>query len=540
MDSRNEAIRLMADYFKSLTPEELKTAVRISAGGFQEALNVSWASVLEALEDVYTVKRRILYKAFDETGDMGSAVRKILKLGASRQTLLASKSIALPELDSAFRRLSEVKGAGSKVRRLRILKGLFGRATPLEAKYLVRILLGDLRVGVKEGLAARALSKAFNVPYDVLERAFMLSGDLAETALAAKLGGLQAVKAVSYKPFNPVRPMLAGMAYSVREVFEEFKGEAAFEYKLDGARVQIHFFNGVVRAFSRRLKDVTMSLPELASMVRENGSLEGCVVEGEAVAVGVDGKPLPFQELMRRFRRVRGVEEEAKRVPVRLYLFDILVAGGSLVIDKPYMERRSILRERAGSIPLVECIVTDDLEEADRFFNRALREGHEGVVAKMPNSTYHPGVRGRSWLKVKATLESLDLIIVGGEYGYGRRFRWISDYYLAALNPSGGFAIIGKTFKGLTDAEFEELTRVLEKDVVRREGRRVWVKPRVVVEVAYNEVQRSPKYRSGFTLRFARIVKIRWDKRVEDADTLEKVREIYLRQFEKKSRGKAY
>jgi len=537
LSSRNEIIDLMSGYFKRLTLEELEAVVRLSTTGFEEALNVSWATVVEALKGAYGFDLEEFRKAFDETGDVGSAVKAVLeRRRGPRQTLLSFKPLTVAELYSSLREISRVKGLGSRARRLRMLRGLFGKVSPLEAKYLVRILLGDLRIGVKEGLVARALAKAFQVPYDVFEKAFMLSGDLAETALTAKIKGVEGLLGTSYRPFNPIKPMLAGMAYSVREVLDEFKGEAAFEYKLDGARVQIHFFDGRVKVFSRRLKDVTVSLPEVVAVVEKTPSLENCVLEGEVIAVDPDGRPLPFQELMHRFKRVRWVEEEARRLPVRLYLFDILVADGVLMIDRPYLERRHLLVEKAGSIPVVNCLITQDVEEAERFYKSSLEMGHEGLVAKKLGSTYHPGVRGRDWLKVKATLDNLDLVIVGGEYGYGRRYRWISDYYLAALDPStGGFVVVGKTFKGLTDAEFEELTRVLKKDVVRREGRRVWVNPRVVVEVAYNEVQKSPKYPSGFALRFARIVRIRWDKRVEEADTIDRIREIYRRQFERKS-----
>ncbi|KYH37898.1 MAG: DNA ligase [Candidatus Bathyarchaeota archaeon B24] len=537
LNSRNEIIDLMSGYFKQLTCEELEAVVRLSTTGFEEALNVSWATVVEALKGAYDFDLEEFRKAFDETGDVGSAVKAVLeRRQGPRQTLLAFKPLTVTELYSSLREISRVKGPGSRTKRLRMLKGVFGKTSPPEVKYLVRILLGDLRIGVKEGLVARALAKAFQVPYDVFEKAFMLSGDLAETALTAKVKGVEGLLGTSYRPFNPIKPMLAGMAYSVREVLDEFKGEAAFEYKLDGARVQIHFFDGRVRVFSRRLKDVTVSLPEVVAVVKKTPSLENCVLEGEVVAVDSSGRPLPFQELMHRFKRVKGVEEEARRLPVRLYLFDILVADGVLTIDMPYLKRRRLLVEKAGSIPVVDCLITQDIEEAERFYKSSLEMGHEGLVAKRLGSTYHPGVRGRDWLKVKATLDNLDLVIVGGEYGYGRRYRWISDYYLAALDPStGGFAVVGKTFKGLTDTEFEGLTRILKKDIVRREGRRVWVNPRVVVEVAYNEVQKSPKYPSGFALRFARIVRIRWDKRVEEADTIDRVREIYRKQFERKS-----
>ena len=537
LSSRNETIESMAEYLKELSPEDLRIAVKLSTINFRETLNVSWTTLSEALKGLYKLADADLYKAFNETGDIGSAIKSILEFRSlSRQTLLLTKPLTLEELNLLLREISKAEGSGSKYKKLKVLKGLFSKASPLEAKYLTRIILGDLRIGVKEGIIAKALSEAFHIPYKALERALMLSGDLAETAVLAKTHGLNGILNVKYIPFNPIKPMLAGMAYSIKEVIGEFKDRVAFEHKIDGARVQIHVFNGKVKVFSRGLKDVTSSLPEIVDIVKEEPKLKDCVVEGEVIAVDFNGKPLPFQELMHRFKRLRGIEEEARKLPVKLYLFDILVAEGSLMIDEPYITRRNYLIHRVESIPIVDCLITQNLEEAEDFYRRALEAGHEGVVAKRLDSVYHPGVRGREWLKVKGTLDALDLVIVGGEYGYGRRYKWISDYFLAALDPAlENFTVIGKTFKGLTDAEFENLTKILENDVVKREGRRVWVKPRIVVEVIYNEIQKSRRYPSGFALRFARIARIRWDKNVEEADTIDKVRGIYLKQFERKS-----
>ncbi|MBS7613986.1 ATP-dependent DNA ligase, partial [Candidatus Bathyarchaeota archaeon] len=461
LNSRSEVIEVVAGYFKDLDSKDLGTAIRLTTSNFREALNVSWATLLEALKDLYKFTDGDFYKAFNETGDVGSAIKSILESRRlSRQTLLLAKPLTLEELDSVLREVSEAKGSGSKYKKLKVLKGLFSKASPLEAKYLVRIILGDLRIGVKEGIITKALSKAFHIPYEALEKALMLSGDLAETAIVAKTYGVNGIMDVRYNPLNPIKPMLASMAYSIKEVLDEFKGKAAFEHKLDGARVQIHVFNGEVKVFSRGLKDVTSSLPEVVDIVKEETKLRSCIVEGEAITVDFNGKPLPFQELMHRFKRIRGVEEEARKLPIKLYLFDILVAEDSLMIDEPYIKRRENLIHRVESIPVVDCLITQNLEEAEDFYRRSLEAGHEGVVAKKLDSTYHPGIRGREWLKVKGTLDALDLVIVGGEYGYGRRYRWISDYFLAALDRvTGSFTVIGKTFKGLTDAEFESLTK---------------------------------------------------------------------------------
>jgi DNA ligase-1 len=243
---------------------------------------------------------------------------------------------------------------------------------------------------------------------------------------------------------------------------------------------------------------------------------------------------------MRRFRRVHAVEDMAEEVPLKLYLFDILYLNGESLVSHPYTKRRQVLAENAGEIPLTTMRLIDDLQEADRFLKEALDAGHEGLMAKKPDSLYAVGVRGKRWLKIKPVLEPLDLVIVGAEQGYGRRFNWLSDYYLAARDSeTGEFLTVGKTFKGLTDAEIVEMTRRLKEITVGEKPRRVNVIPKIVVEVVYNEIQKSPKYRCGMALRFARITRIRDDKTPEQADTIQRVREIYERQFLKKGRYKA-
>jgi DNA ligase-1 len=344
---------------------------------------------------------------------------------------------------------------------------------------------------------------------------------------------------VDFKVFRPVKLMLAQMAVDVAEAIREHGGKTAFEYKLDGARVQIHKEGESIKIFSRRLSDVTGSLPEVVELVRRNVKAENAILEGEAIAVSEDGHPLPFQHLMRRFRRVHGIEDLASAVPVKLYLFDILYLNGRSLIMLPYIERRQILAENVGEIPLTRQIVTGSVEEAERFLAEAIDAGHEGLMAKKVDSEYVPGIRGKRWLKIKPTLPPLDLVIVAAEYGYGRRRGWLSDYYLAARDAeTGEFLTVGKTFKGLTDAEITEMTRRLKELAIKEEPRRVYVIPKIVVEVAYNEIQKSPKYRCGMALRFARITRIREDKNPEEADTIQRVREIYENQFSKKGHVK--
>ena len=331
--------------------------------------------------------------------------------------------------------------------------------------------------------------------------------------------------------------MLAQTADAIDEVIKEHGSETAFEFKLDGARVQIHKLKDTVRIFSRRLTDVTESFPEIVRLTRNEVRATEAILEGEIIAVGKTGYPLPFQHLMRRFRRVHNLEEIIKKIPVELHLFDVVYLNGQSLIADTYVQRRKRLGEIAGEIPLTKQIITGNPREAERFLKEATEKGHEGLVAKKLDSSYIPGIRGKRWFKIKELLEPLDLVIVAAEYGYGRRHNWLSDYYLAARDlESGEYSVIGKTFKGLTDKEIIGMTKRLKELTIEEEHRRVSVTPKIVVEVAYNEIQKSPKYKCGMALRFARITGVRDDKSPEEADTLQRVRRIYEKQFEKKAK----
>jgi DNA ligase-1 len=317
----------------------------------------------------------------------------------------------------------------------------------------------------------------------------------------------------------------------------EHGGKSAFEYKYDGARVQIHKQDGRVEVFSRRLSEVTGSLPEIVDAIKQNIPAQSIIVEGEVISLDSAGYPIAFQHLMRRFRRVRDISGMEKKIPLTLYLFDILYLNGESLISQPYLQRRQILAQNVGKIPLTNQIITDQQTQAEGFLKEAITAGHEGLMAKKPDSPYTPGRRGKRWLKIKVILDTLDLVITAAEYGYGRRKGWLSDYYLAARDPeSGGFLELGKTFKGLTDAEIIEITKRLKESSIEQDGHRVIVIPKIVVEVAYNEIQQSPRYKSQMALRFARITRIRDDKTPEEADTIERVREIYERQFRNKGK----
>lgn len=540
---RNVKVEMAAEFLKRLNSQEVEPAVSMILGRpfprwDQRTLDISWATLSNIIKRLTDVDWRTFSKVFRETGDIGSTIKTIFERSkVRRQKVLFEKPLTILEVRRVFEAIAEASGQGSRERKDRLVESLLGRASPVEAKYLVKIMIGEMRTGFQEGLMELAVSRAFSTPLELVQKASMLTGDVGEVAYLLKEHGEAALSKLGLRLMRPLKPMLAQMAESPREAIEEHGGETAFEYKLDGARIQIHKVGEKVKVFSRRLTDVTDSLPEIVQAVREGVKAHEAVLEGEVIAVGRDGHPLPFQHLMRRFRRVYEIEKMLREIPVKLYLFDLLYVDGESLIDEPYLERRNRLSRVVEGIPLTEQLVTGNPAEAERFLRKALEEGHEGLMAKRLDSPYKPGVRGKHWLKIKEPLEPLDLVITAAEYGYGRRHGWLSDYYLAARDEeTGEFLVVGKTFKGLTDQEIIEMTERLKRLAIMEEGNRVVVKPEIVVEVAYNEIQKSPKYKCGMALRFARITRIRDDKSPEEVDTIQKVRKIYEKQFEKKAR----
>lgn len=536
---------IVADFLKNLEAHEVEPAVSMLLGRpfpkwSQQTLEVSWATLSEIIRRITGVDWNVFSKTFNETGDIGSATKTVFEESKlKRQATLFDRTLTITEVRRDLDAIAETSGYGSREKKERLIEALFSLASPLEAKYLVKIFLGDTRTGFHEGLMEQAISKAFEIPLEDVQRASMTVGDVGDVAATAKLEGKEGLHRIRFKVFRPVVLMLAQTADNVADVLKEHDGETAFEYKLDGARVQIHKFGDKVRIFSRRLTDVTASLPEITDIVRRNVKAHETILEGEVIATDTTGNPVPFQHLMRRFKRVHAIEDTAEKIPVKLYLFDVLYLNGESLVALSYLRRRQILADNAGEIPLTKQLITDKAETAEQFLEEAMDAGHEGLMAKKPDSPYTPGIRGKRWLKIKPVLDPLDLVIVSAEYGYGRRHDWISDYYLAARDvETGEFLIVGKTFKGLTDAEMIEMTRQLKELTVREEHRRVFVVSKIVVEVAYNEIQKSPKYKSGMALRFARITRVRNDKTPEEADTIQRVREIYERQFLKKGRYK--
>jgi len=436
-------------------------------------------------------------------------------------------SLDLTGVDAAFARAEVASGAGSVASRRDELTMLFSKATASEQRFLVKLVGGELRQGALAGIMADAVARAAGVDVAAVRRAAMLAGDLsavAEVALDFGAGGLERF---SLQVGRPLQPMLAQTAPSLEAAFEQV-GPAAVEWKLDGVRVQVHRDGRDVAVFTRTLDPITDRVPEVVEAVL-GLSLRAVVLDGEVIALRPDGHPRPFQETASRAASRGDVAQLRQTAPLTPFFFDVLHLDGSDLIDLPGSERYARIESALPSALWVPRLVTGDVGEAKVFFDDAIARGHEGVVVKALDSRYEAGRRGAGWVKVKPH-HTLDLVVLAAEWGHGRRQGWLSNLHLAARDPAnGGFVMLGKTFKGLTDAMLEWQTREFLRLEAARDRWTVYLRPEVVVEVAFDGIQTSPRYAGGMALRFARVVRYRPDKRVDEADTVDAVRRLHAR-----------
>lgn len=507
---RLEKVRLISEFLKKLNPDEIsKATLFLASKAFPESdprvLEISYATLSEASS----------------------------KHG---QTTLTEQPLTIDQVYLTFDKIAEASGDQSRRRKLALLGTILGLASPVEKEFLTRMMIGEMRIGSVEGVLLDAIAAASNVPREIVRRANMLHGDIGDVARKAIVDGQVSLEQIGLRLFIPVKPMLAENADNIEDILKEHHDGTAWEYKFDGARFQIHRQGSKIRVYSRRLTDVTDSLPELVDFAKTKMKASEFLVEGEVFGIGKNGKPIPFQDLMRRFRRVHEIQEMTSKLPLKLYLFDVLETDGRTLIDLPYTTRWETLANIVPEEYLTPRIITNDSRQVEEFFQAAVKEGHEGLMAKSLSSNYSIGARGKKWFKLKRA-DHLDVVIVAAEWGSGRRIGWLSNYHLAVRDPeTGQFHMIGKTFKGLTDVEFDVITKRLQELKTSENRYVVYVKPSIVAEVAYNEIQKSPIYKSGFALRFARITRFREDKSPEDADTIMRLRQLYDKQFQQKER----
>ena len=441
---------------------------------------------------------------------------------ANGRDAAAEPTLELADVDAAFAAIAAARGRA----KARILADLFARATADEQRFLGALVIGEVRQGALEGVLLEAVARAADVPAADVRRAAMMAGDLGVVA-GGLLGpeGASSLAAYRLQLFRPVQPMLADSASSVAEALETAGADAVLEWKIDGARIQVHAGDGRVAAYTRNLNDVTDRVPEVVEAMHALGLVDrGAILDGEVIALSPDGGPLEFQVTMSRFGRKLDHETLRAKIPLTPFFFDLLHIDGEDVIDEPLSVRLARLDASVPETMRVPRLVTNDADAAARFQTDALSRGHEGVMVKSLGAPYAAGRRGSAWVKVK-TPRTLDLVILAVEWGSGRRQGWLSNLHLGARDPvNGGFVMLGKTFKGLTDEMLEWQTKELLAREVSRDGHVVHVRPEVVVEIAFNEVQRSTQYPGGVALRFARVKGYRPDRNAADADTIDAVR----------------
>ncbi|HVY80006.1 MAG TPA: ATP-dependent DNA ligase [Steroidobacteraceae bacterium] len=438
-------------------------------------------------------------------------------------------TLTLADVDAQLSTIASIRGAGASARRASALRELFARATAAEREFLIRLLVGELRQGTLIGAMIDAIAAAADLPPADVRRAAMYSQTIGAAARVALLEGTAGLAKFQLEILTPVAPMLAQTAADTAEALRTLTGEVVFEWKMDGARIQVHKLGDTVRIYTRSLNDVTAAVPEIEAAMHALPARE-VVLDGEAIAFTAAGRPQPFQITMRRFGRKLNVEKLRAELPMHAYFFDCLRLEEHSLVDRPLRERYEALVRAVPPELRIPRLVTSSQEEAAAFYDAALAAGHEGLMAKSLDSPYEAGNRGASWLKIKRA-HTLDLVVLAAEWGHGRRAGKLSNLHLGALDPATGeYVMLGKTFKGLTDAMLEWQTKEFLARATHRDDWTVYVRPELVVEIAFSDLQASPRYAGGLALRLARVKRYRDDKRAEEADTMETIRKIYAAQ----------
>lgn len=491
--SRLAKIRALAAFLRALEPAEIETAVAWLAGELPQGRTGIGPALLQP---------------------------------ASSGPAAGSPTLSILEVNEQLAAIAASRGGGSQTQRLELMRELFARATDAERDFLIRLLLADLRQGALTGVMVEAIAAAGDLPQAQVRRAAMYAESLGAVARVALTEGGDALAQFQLAILAPIAPMLAQTAADVAQALRLLAGDIAFEWKMDGARIQVHRSGDTVRVYTRNLNDVTLAVPEVVEAVRSLATRD-LILDGEAIALNAAGRPHPFQVTMRRFGRRLKVAESRATLPLSAFFFDCLRVNGESLADRPAAQRFVALAAAVPAELQIPRLITRSESAAQTFYQDALAAGHEGVMAKALDSTYEAGNRGAAWLKIKRA-HTLDLVVLGAEWGHGRRAGRLSNLHLGALDPATGeYVMLGKTFKGLTDAMLEWQTRELLVREVRRDAGTVFVRPELVVEIAFSDLQASPRYPGGLALRLARVKRYRNDKRAEQADTMATVRRIF-------------
>lgn len=527
ISGRLEMIEEVSTVLPGLDETDLPIFVRFIMGRIfpdwsTRKLGVGPNLLYDAVAYVAGVKRETVVEAVNRTGDVGLAVEELL--AKKEQTSFFIQELELLDAYRGFERMAAAEGQRSQREKLRVAEGLFGNARPIEGRYLARLMLEELRIGMGEGNVRDAIARAFGVDVHLVEHAQQVINDLGEVALLARKNP-EELSRVRIRPFRPVKMMLAQAGTIADQIAEH--GTVAVEYKYDGSRFQFHKVGERCRIYSRKLEDVTESIPDVARHLME-ATGHDVILDGEAIAVR-EGRPMPFQYVIRRFRRKHEIDSMMEQIELVPQVFDILYLDGESLVDRPFSERRRYLEETLHD-HVAPQFQTGDPTRAEEIYADALNLGHEGVMVKVLDSPYTPGVRGRLWVKVKPGVETLDLAVIGAEWGEGRRAGMFGSFLLAVQDEGGRLLPVGKVATGITDEVLADLYDLFKDRVIARSGKEVTFEPGVVFEVGYSEIQTSPNYESGYALRFPRFVRVRDDKSLDEVETLDSLAERYARQ----------
>lgn len=534
---------IISRVLKSAPPGQLPKLVLLLIGRpfpawSEEKLGVAGQLMIRAISKSIGVKPSEVTSKFNEIGDLGKTVEWLK--GKKHQRTLMKKELTVDHVFESLQSIARQSESGSQERKLNLVVGLLAHASPKEARYIARTVLEELRVGVAEGIVRDAISDAFGIDVKVVEAAWSLLPDYGEIARIAKERGEEGLKKVRMEVGRPIIVLLAEKAPDLKSAIDAYEN-LVMEYKYDGMRVQIHKKGDRVWLFTRRLESVTKAFPDLVELARKSIRAKDAIIEGEVLAIDPKTRrPMPFQMLSTRIKRKHGIEKAAKEIPIQVNLFDAVYIEGRNLFDSPLRERREELRRIVKPMPgrfqFAEQLSTKDLDKAEKFYKAALEAGQEGLMVKNLDALYVPGRRvAGGWLKVKPVMENLDLVIIGGTWGTGKRAGWLGSLVLGCRDPgTGKFLECGMLGTGLKekksaegDVTLEELTRMLKPHIESEKDSQVAIRPKVVVEVAYEEIQKSPTYSSGWALRFPRFIRLRPDKSPEEADSKERIKALH-------------
>jgi len=534
---RLEKTDIIADFLKNIDKDKIKDVIHLLQGKIfadydERKIGMSSRLILRVIANSTGISLNEVENLWKENGDLGKAAELLIK--KRRQMTLFKEELTIKKVLDNIKKLSSFEGEGTVERKISLVVELLNLSRPEEARFIIATILEELRIGVASGIIRDALAKVFEINSEEIEKAYNLTTDYGEIAELLKENGINALKKISLKPGIPVKSMLAILSESIEESFKALGKPAQFEEKIDGFRVNIHKDNNI-KIFTRNLEDVTRQFPDIVKFVKDNVKAKNFILDGEAVAYDKKTKKhLPFQTISQRIKRKYDIYEIIKKFPIELNIFDVIYCNGRSLIDESLLKRRQILetiiKQSKGKIVLTKKLITDNEVKAKKFFENCLKNGNEGVMIKNINSSYVSGRYVNGWMKLKNVLEPLDLVIVKAEYGNGKRAKWITSYTIACKSEND-LLEVGKVSTGVKEKgeglTYKEMTEKLKQLIIKEKGKEVIVNPKIIIEVGYEEIQKSPSYTSGFALRFPKVKEIRNDKTIDEINTIKDVQKIY-------------